>query len=331
MNPRIDFSLTPEQRTDAREALRLLDGSGISLAQAARTAIAGKRALRRATVRDVASEFLRTRLVGGCRRATFDWYDERLNYITDGFGNRIMDDVTRAEFLAWFAQSSRGPSSKAGIARAGRALWRWAIRADPPMAAWDVTVGLTFSSPPNSSTSEKFLSVDDCRKILEGVGRHRSAVALMLFAGIRPEEVAGDGKPWLAWKSINVSENIIRIHDKVAKVSARVIEGLPAALWAWLEPRDAGDNVAYSQRRTTLDAIKRAAGFGPGRPWPQDALRHTFATYAMALLNDPGRVATWLGHNGNPTMLHRHYRGLATRAEAEKFFALRPAMVSING
>jgi len=58
--------------------------------------------------------------------------------------------------------------------------------------------------------------------------------------------------------------------------------------------------------------------------WPQDCLRHSFATYAVALTNNPGQVAIWLGHNGNPTMLYRHYRGLTTKAEADKFFALRP-------
>jgi hypothetical protein len=37
-----------------------------------------------------------------------------------------------------------------------------------------------------------------------------------------------------------------------------------------------------------------------------------------------GKVALWLGDEGNPTMLHRHYRGLATKADSDAFFALRP-------
>ena len=38
------------------------------------------------------------------------------------------------------------------------------------------------------------------------------------------------------------------------------------------------------------------------------------------LVGDAGKVATWLGHEGNPTMLHRHYRGLATWAQGEAYF-----------
>jgi integrase len=58
--------------------------------------------------------------------------------------------------------------------------------------------------------------------------------------------------------------------------------------------------------------------------WPPDVLRHTFATYHVAAFNDPGKTSLLLGHEGNPSLLHRHYRGLATQAEAIKFWNLRP-------
>ena len=63
------------------------------------------------------------------------------------------------------------------------------------------------------------------------------------------------------------------------------------------------------------------------RPWPHDVTRHSFASYAVALTADPGKVALWLGHQGNPTMLHRHYRGLARKADAEKYFAIKPGKI----
>jgi hypothetical protein len=44
----------------------------------------------------------------------------------------------------------------------------------------------------------------------------------------------------------------------------------------------------------------------------------------MAYTANAPQVSVWLGHEGNPTMLHRHYRGLATKAQAEAFFNLRP-------
>jgi hypothetical protein len=41
-----------------------------------------------------------------------------------------------------------------------------------------------------------------------------------------------------------------------------------------------------------------------------------------ALTQDAVRVAAMLGHS--PDVLHRHYRGLASKGDAERFFALRP-------
>jgi integrase len=326
---RINFAFTPEEKTDARAALKLLAGVA-SLETAARAYLSGKRTIARKSVSEIADTFLRSRITNGARRATWHWYDERLRYVVTRFGDVLMDDVTRAEFREWLAGLPHRPSSKAGTARAARALWRWAIQHEPPLAVIDVTVGCNFKvSSRNGEGSAKVLTVAQCESILRGVPlEHRSPVALMLFAGVRPEEVAGEGgKPWLRWEHVNTVERIVRVPAECSKIGAsRVMEDLPETLWHWLTPPGPlTDTVAKIQRRSVLEHIKRAGGFGGDAPWPQDALRHTFASYAVAAYNDAGKVAHWLGHNGNPTMLHRFYRGLVTKAEAEKFWALRPS------
>jgi len=320
----ITLSLSPSQKNDARAALALLAPVGITLEQAARIAI-GKRAPKPAiTVAKVCDEFLRIKLNEGCRPATFDWYEERLNAVVAHFGGRIIDSVGRGEFKQWLAQSSESPSARAGTARAARALWRFAAQHDPSYVNEIVTDGLTFQAPADTSNgSKKFIAVQTCSDILNGTpNEHRSAVALMLFAGIRPEEIAGERKDWLRWEHVNVQEKLIRIPSEIAKIGqTRVIEGLPNTVWAWMTPRHSSQTVSAHSSRTVIDHAKIASKL---TKWPQDGLRHSFATYAVAMTNNPGQVAMWLGHNGNPTMLYRHYRGLVTKAEAEKFFALKP-------
>lgn len=321
---RNQFSLSPTQRQDARVALALLAPVGLTLEQAARLALGKKAPTPKATVAELADQFLRSRLAGQCRPATFAWYEERVNIIADHYGDRQIDAITRGEFKIWLEGSSTGAAARAATARAARALWRYALQQDPPLVNQVVTEGLTFKAGTNGAEgSTKVLSVAQCRQILTKIeSAYRSAVALMLFAGIRPEEVAGDGKAALRWESVNMTEKILRIPGEISKTGqTRILENLPEALWAWLSPRRPEEAVAIATRRTTVEKAKAAAGF---RIWPQDCLRHTFATYAVALTNEPGRVSLWLGHNGSTTMLHRHYRGLASKAEAEKFFALRP-------
>ena len=320
----VTLSLTPSQRNDARAALALLEPVGITLEQAARIAL-GKRAPKPTiTVAKVADEFLRTRLNEGCRPATFDWYEERLNAVTAHFGDRVIDSVGRGEFKKWLNESSESASARAATARAARALWRYAAHHDPSYVNEIITEGLTFQAPSTTSDgSKKFLPVENCENILKGaLPEHRSAVALMLFAGIRPEEIAGERKEWLRWEHINTAEKLIRIPAEISKTNkARLIEGLPETIWTWLTPGKAGDPVSIHSSRTVIDYAKKASKL---RKWKQDGMRHSFATYAVALTSNPGQVSIWMGHRGDPTMLYTHYRGLTTKSEAEKFFALKP-------
>ena len=151
-----------------------------------------------------------------------------------------------------------------------------------------------------------------------------SAIALALFAGVRPEELAGRGKPRLTWAAVNVSERIVRIPGGIAKTGQpRVLEGLPDALWAWLgSPGKPGDPISPGLSREIGRKGREILGLDK---WPQDASRHTFATYHVAAFNDPGLTSILLGHEGNPSLLHRHYRGITTQAEAISFWALRPS------
>jgi hypothetical protein len=327
--PRRDFALSADQRADARAALQLLEGTGITLCDAVRKALHGRRALRRVTVETAADEFLRTRLINGNRSRTVDWYEQKLNGIISAFGDRRIDDIDRPQINAWLDSLKVSPGTRAGLARCARALWRWAANQDPPLVSMDATAGLKTVGPTNRGEA-RFLSVAHAKTILDGSGPYRSGLALLLFAGIRPEELAGTGKPLLQWRHVREAEKMIRIPAEIAKTGKpRIIEGLPETLWHWFHrPAGAGDDQPISPGRTT-QLVRRSRAL-LDIDWPHDATRHSFATYGLAFTGDPGKVALWLGHEGNPTMLHRHYRGLATKAEGEAYFALRPSGTSIQ-
>ena len=65
------------------------------------------------------------------------------------------------------------------------------------------------------------------------------------------------------------------------------------------------------------------AEIGPGGDFSEYA-RQALRENAAALTGDAGKVAHWMGHEGDSGTIHRHYRGLATKAQAEAFFGLRP-------
>lgn len=318
---RSDFALSAAQRIDARAAFRLLEGTGISLEEAARRAVSGRRAIKRITIEAAIDQFVRSRLSNGSRSATVNWYESKLKLFGVHFGARHFDDVDRAAILDWLAGLQLSLGTKAGISRAIRALWRWGLVCEPPLVGQDVTVGLQTTAPANSGEAE-FLTVAEVEKIMANAGPYRSALALLLFAGVRPEELAGQDKDRLLWKHVQVAERLIRIPAEIAKTGKpRIIEQLPPTLWAWLQPGNQDDPISPGRSR---QAIEKAQDAISREEWPHDGTRHTFATYALAFTSDASKVAHWLGHEGNPTMLYRHYRGLATKAQADKFLALHP-------
>ena len=104
-----------------------------------------------------------------------------------------------------------------------RALWYYALHQDPPLVNQVVTEGLTFKAGANGTEgSTKVPTVAQCRQILTKIEPdYRSSVALMLFAGIQPEEVAGEGKAALLWEHVNNAENILASLEKSRSPASR--------------------------------------------------------------------------------------------------------------
>lgn len=316
---RNDFALTPEQRIDARDALRILDSTGISLTQAAQKAVHGRRAVHRIKFTQATDDFVRSRMANGLRSTSVGWYQKMLALPEAKWGERYFDEIARAELFAWLKAIPISEHSRAGMSRALRALWRWGVAHEPQLVGTDITPGLRSAAPRNEGDA-KFLTVDQVKRAMADAGPYRNALALLFFGAVRPEEVAGDGKPRLLWKHVRIEEKIIRIPGDIAKTAKpRTIEELPATLWAWLQPGNDDEPICEAHIRQAIRRAKDVIG-----EWHHDATRHTCATYLLALTGDAGKVSTWIGHEGKPALLHRNYKGLTTKPEAAKFFALRP-------
>lgn len=258
------------------------------------------------------------------RPATQRFYREQLEPFSRWMKERNLADLdalSRPALKAYLEGLAVSPGSARARHRAVRALYRWSRSQEPPLCAKDPTAGLKIELPEEAHAVEIF-TPEECAAMLSAAGEHAPAVALMLYAGVRPEELGGFGKPRLQWEHVDRGARLIRVPSEVAKNGkARIIEGLPSTLWRWMPlARERRWGAALPIDWPTLrDRLKAAVG-----KWKHDGLRHSFATYMLAVTQDPGKVALWLGHEGAPTLLYRHYRGLATKKQAREFLALRP-------
>ena len=66
--------------------------------------------------------------------------------------------------------------------------------------------------------------------------------------------------------------------------------------------------------------------------WKQNALRHSFISYRMALVKDANQVALEAGNS--PDIIFRNYLELVTRTQASSWFGIEPEVkvkvISIN-
>jgi hypothetical protein len=332
--PRVDYALSAHDRHDARQAKMILRDAGleISLTEAARAAVRahGQTGTRTpSTPIDAAIDgFLRRALEMKLREETYDFYEYKLSQFARRFPRETLDDVTRPRLAEWLHGLQVAPGTRKGTLRAVHALYAWARSKEPPLCAANACEGLRVEQP-KTDTSPMVLHAKEVAAVLAGAGPYRHAVALMVFAGIRPDEVAGEHKERMGWHLVDRRRKRIAIPVEISKTrSPRVLERMPPGLWAWLEDGPEVGPVSPSRSRQIIRRIWPA--LRAMRPdlqrWPQDVLRHTAASYLLALWGDAGRVSRALGWEGKTEVLYARYAATAmTRAQAQAIADLRPA------
>lgn len=262
------------------------------------------------------------------RETSITFHSFMLDKFAQSFPGKNLGDVSRQDVARYV--ESRASADWRSI----RAFFNWAAGKEPPLVAINPVANLRPDIAPSERASGsdderiKFMQVERCAQILRNAGAYRHAAALGFFAGLRPSEIARErGKEPLRWEYIDRVAKTIRVPSSVAKTGhPRIIETAFPVLWEWLADAPKEGVVCDIFTTAMSRAFQKAAGYEPGE-WPRDGIRHTFATYHVALYQDLTKTATAMGHESNLTMLHRHYRGLTTKADAEKFAALSPQSV----
>ena len=143
-------------------------------------------------------------------------------------------------------------------------------------------------------------------------------LALCALAGLRLQEAAR-----LTWEDVFRVEGHVEISRTKSKTRARRLVAICPSLAEWLAPYRECSGPIW-----TNGLEKFHSDFGGLRtllriPARRNGLRHGFCTYHFALHSNENLTAALAGNS--PAMIHAHYKGLATKAEAEKWFNVKPA------
>ena len=267
---------------------------------------------------DARKEFLDEKLNTGAS----DDYLRHLRNTTDKFStDGPVSSVTAADARCWASELSNAPITNLNDINWMVLFWNWLK--DRGYARENVFA--TVPTPKIPETEPEFLSVVEAKALLSTAQAHfpdaLAYFAISLFAGLRSSAICRlDGTQHLRFE-----QHGILITGENAKNSRRqFIDGHEPNLWEWLEwckenaPAGFELNARLWERRRGQVAVKAKVKM------PKNALRHSFCTYHCALYGDAGKTATLLNHRGNVSILYQHYKGNATKAEAQKFFKIRP-------
>ena len=134
---------------------------------------------------------------------------------------------------------------------------------------------------------------------------------LALFCGIRPAEVMA-----LEWNNINPQRKTVHVSPQKSKTRQNRYVTLPRNALDWLKM---GGQLPCSFVRCRFKRfIRPSLSF----KWSQDVMRHSFASYHLALHRNEASTCYEMGDNS--TTLFKHYRKLVTPEQAAEYFSILP-------
>jgi integrase len=169
----------------------------------------------------------------------------------------------------------------------------------------------------------EFYTAKEFRALLETAdGPMRAMVAIGGLAGLRTAEILR-----LTWSDVIRVPGHIEITAAKSKTRQRRLVEVCPALAAWLEPFRQLTGKVCPITAASVDVIWQQQFLAlcdrAGVSRKRNGLRHSFCSFHFALHANENLTAAQAGNS--PAMIHAHYKGLATKAEAEKWFNVQPA------
>jgi integrase len=241
----------------------------------------------------------------------------RLNIFAEKFNGEPVATITSAEIDDWLRSLKVSPVTRNHYRRLIVLAYNFAVQR-----------GYAASNPADATAKAKerdrdigILTVSQAARLLESATPDvLPFIALGLFAGLRRAEIHR-----LDWREIDFESGLIEVQAQKSKTAQRRFVTMQPCLREWLLPvRKHKGNVTPGETfefRAAFDQARTAAGI---EEWPDNALRHSFASYHLAHFKNAADTALQLGHHDS-RITFAHYRELVRPKEGERFWNVRPA------
>jgi integrase len=274
------------------------------------------------TVADLAKEVLEAKRKDGMSATYIDDLKKRLARFCADFGERKIAGITVEELDNWLRALPGSPKSRANYRANVGVLFSYAER----RRMIDSNPILHTARPKLPDNPPEIFAVDELAALLNAASTRAPDVVPMLaigaFSGLRDAEIKR-----LDWSEVDQKRGHIEVKAQKAKSARRRIVEMQPNLRECLRPYAENTGaVVPANWRKKLDLVRKAAGLVR---WPQNGLRHSYASYRLAAIHDAPRVASELGHT-SPHMLYSTYREVVLPEEANRYWKIAPAAEAGN-
>ena len=323
--------IAPSLADEATRAAALLAPLGISLLEAARMAVASKKAeLASSSIDDALTSFRKSKSNRSDAHAKAYEYMER--DLLKSFAGRVISSITGAELLVHTEKFAPSPASFNALARLISAFWRWSAK--HPRDWCDSKRVEILERKETAKDEIGVLNAAQCKKLLNAAINHYpecvDGFAISLFTGLRKAELG-------RLQTSDITKTGINLPAASTKTGHRRFIQMSPPLAAWLKAYPLGETVLPANWHKKEQAVRRLAGWKvwsdlvePNKPdnnlpeWPHNALRHTHASVHVALGKPLESLTFEFGHSGGTQVLKSHYVGVMPKAEANKIMKIRP-------
>lgn len=254
------------------------------------------------------------------------------------FGERKIASIKGIEIQKHLDETCGGPTTFNHTLGLVKAIWNWCAK---PPRKWTTTDAVACLDPKQELGAEiGVLTANQVKKLMTTAETHFPdcvpAFAICLFTGMRQAELE-------RLQVSDITAEGITVPAVSSKTRRRRFIQMPVPLAAWLASYPIKDSVTPTNWTRKEKAVRAKAGWkvwsdllDPPEPsetapeWPQNALRHTAASVALALGKPIESLIFEHGHSGGTAMLRRHYIGRMPKQEAEKIWEIRPRGESIR-
>ena len=264
------------------------------------------------TIAELCEQMQSAKMADGASAKHLSDLKSRLKRFALDFGQRNAATLTTVEVDEWLRALKLAPQGRNNYRAVIRSLFSYAVKRSYVITnpAANTEKAKVVSDAPG------ILAIPECVSLLTACNSDTLPfVAISLFAGLRAAEVQK-----LDWDEVDLEGGHIEVTASKAKTARRRLIPISSNLAKWLKPfADHKGAVVPVGLRKRFDAVKERAGL---TDWPQNAMRHSYASYRLAECQDAARVSLEMGNS--PQMIFAHYRELVKPKDAALFWKIVP-------